>query len=147
MFKSLNRHTETNRIQGGSIWAIKTSGVCFIINVQCTLDNCAVSFFSRSTAVLLQHHLRGDPHPSWGWERFYPSGKTENEECLAKIQRGEQKGCKTAHGLLLFLCRSDTASPQRRISLKLKMRETQIEDERDFTLWASTEKEEQRVKI
>ena len=37
--------------------------LCFIINVQCTLDKCAVSFFSQVSDVLLQHHLRGEPHP------------------------------------------------------------------------------------
>ncbi len=75
-----------------------------------------------------------------------PLGKTENEECLVKIQREEQKGCKTVRRLLFFLCRSATASPQRRISFKLKMREIQIEDERDFNLWATAENEEHELK-
>lgn len=99
--------------------------MCFIINVQCTLDNCAVSFCCSAAAspqsrTSLRLKMR---------EVFAQGAKTENEEWLVKIQRG-RKGCKTEDGISFCLCCSAAASPQRRISFNLKMREIQIEDER-----------------
>lgn len=93
---------------------LKKWGVCFIINVQCTLDNCAVSFFfpglfccnTASEQSLIQIEDERD---------FTPWAKVENEDCLVKKnQRGRKKKEKAArqvHRLWFLLCCSAAASP------------------------------------
>lgn len=145
MFKRWNLSTQTSAIQRGNIeskcFGVKKRGVCFIINVQCTLDNCAVSSFFQvcCCSAATSPPRRTSPKLKMRGIFFsYPWGaKTENEKRLVKIQRrwgrDEKRGWKTsARALVFFSC---SVLPQHHLReesfFKPSTKKIQIEDERD----------------
>lgn len=57
------------------------------------------AYFSRSSAVLLQHHLKGEPNLNEDERDFTPRVKTENENSL--VENLKKKGSKGFRGLEL----------------------------------------------